>query len=318
MSEIKKNDDFKKFVGDRATTYLGKVSKTFLVKRKRPKILSQYSAISTFKGVIENNNLWATHWAFLNDAKELKRGLEAAKQVIADIKQNEKLKTKNQYLWVLEDFISSLTKKEIYNIINVYVLCFSEKKDNLNMWRGYGNGYNSIVIDYNTADLDMNGNTIGIPLIGKINYNEDEQKKMMLMYLMQYCELIEKINEHFPSQKNDAVKYMLGYLIVGIVVLSLFMKEKYWNEEKEWRIIFLNPSDELLDFKETDKGFVPFVKVPIFKNHAIKCIKKIRLPKSENFELREHAMKMLWNKFCTSKNIKKDLEVEQSSISIVY
>lgn len=27
-----------------------------------------------------------------------------------------------------------------YSIINVYVLCFSERKDNLNMWRGYGDG----------------------------------------------------------------------------------------------------------------------------------------------------------------------------------
>ena len=318
MSETKKDDNLKKFIGDNANTYLSNVTKTFLAKRKRPRILSQYSAIPTFKGVIENNNLWATHWAFLNDAKELKRGLEVAKQVITDIKQMENQKSKIQYLRVLEKIIFGLTKKEIYSIIDVYVLCFSEKKDNLNMWRGYGNGYNSIVIDYNTANFKMDEKVVGVSLIGKINYNEDEQKKMMLMYLMQYCELIEKAYNHFPSQKENAIKYMLGYLIIGIVVLSLFMKEKYWNEEKEWRIIFLNPSDDLLDFKETGKGFVPFVKAPIFKDHAINCIKKVRLPKSQNFDLRDHAIKMLWNKFCNRNNIKKDLDVEQSSISIVY
>lgn len=312
------NDDIKKMIGDKATAYLGSVTKTFLTKRKRPKILSQYSAIPTFKGVIENNNLWATHWAFLNDAKELKRGLEVAKLVIADMKKMENLKSKKSYLRILENLISSLTKKEIYSIIDVYVLCFSEKKDNLNMWRGYGDGYNSIVIDYSTVDFKLAEKIVGVSLIGRINYCEDEQKKMMLMYLMQYCELIEKINERFPSQKEQAFKDMLNYFILGIVILSLFMKEKYWNEEKEWRIIFLNPSDDLLDFRETDKGFVPFVKVPIFKEHAIKCIKKVRLPKSQNFDLRKHAIKMLWSKLCKRNNIKKNLEVEQSSISIVY
>ena len=186
------------------------------------------------------------------------------------------------------------------------------------MWRGYGDGYNSIVIDYNTADLKIDEKVTGIALIGKINYNEDDQKKMMLMYLTQYCELLEFINQEYPSQKEKAIKYMLGHFIIGIVILSLFMKEKYWNEEKEWRFIFLNPSDELLDFRETDKGFVPFIKAPIFKHNAIKSIKKIRLPKSQNFELRERAMKMLWDKFCNKNNVKKDLEIEQSSISIVY
>lgn len=318
MSEEKTKEDFKKFIADTATAYIGNVTKRFLVKRKRPRILSQYSAIPTFKGVIENNNLWATHWAFLNDAKELKKGLEVAKQVIADMKKMKTLKTKMIFLQVLEKFISGLTNKDIYSIINVYVMCFSEKKDNLNMWRGYGDGYNSIVIDYNTDDFKLNDDVVGVSLIGKINYNEDEQKKMMLMYLMQYCELIESIDERFTSQKENAVKYMLGYFIVGIVVLSLFMKEKYWSEEKEWRIIFLNPSDDLLDFKETDKGFVPFIKASIFKDHAIKCIKKVRLPKSENYDLRKHAMKMLWNKLCSKNDIKKDLEIEQSSISIVY
>ena len=311
-------NDFKKMISDKATGYLVNVRKTFLAKKKRPNVLSQYSAISTFKGVIENNNLWATHWAFLNDAKELTKGIETAKQTIANMKQMKNLESRNLCLKILEKFISGLTKKEIFSIINVYVLCFSERKDNLNMWRGYGDGYNSIVIDYNTVDLEMYEEITGVSLIGKINYNEDEQKQMMLMYLTQYCELLEIICQKFPSQKENAVKYMLGYFIVGIVVLSLFMKEKYWSEEKEWRFIFLNPNDDLLDFRVTDKGYVPFVKVPIFKHNAIKSIKKVRLPKSQNFELRERAMKMLWNKSCNKNNIKKDLEIEKSSISIVY
>ncbi|MBP5441407.1 MAG: hypothetical protein J6Y14_10960, partial [Fibrobacter sp.] len=47
----------------------------------------------------------------------------------------------------------------------------------LNLWRGYGDGYNSIVIDYSTTHLELNKNTLGKPLIGKVVYDEREQKK---------------------------------------------------------------------------------------------------------------------------------------------
>ena len=138
------------------------------------------------------------------------------------------------------------------------------------------------------------------------------------MYLVRYYEMIEEMYKRFPKQKGEIEKIMKRYFLVGILILSLFIKEKCWKEEKEWRMIFLNPDADFLDFKETANGLIPFVKVPIFKDHAIRCIKNICLPKSSNFALREKAVKMLWEKFCEKNDIKKDLKVKESSISIVY
>ncbi len=282
-----------------------------------PRNFYQYSALSTFRGVIEHNNLWATHWAYLNDAKELKKGLEIAKFVQSDSIIKKAFKPYNSFR-DFENLVSKLSKEEITNNIDAYVLCFSEEKDKLNLWRGYGNGYNSIVTAYDTTKIETSIKTTGFPIMGKVVYDEDRQKVMMLTFLGRYCILTKKLHKKFPKQKEDVKKYLSQYFALGVLILSLFTKEKYWNEEKEWRIVYLFPDRDFLDFKETSKGIIPFLHIPLSKEHVIKCINNIRLPKSPDFALREKAIKMLWEKFCNENKIIKKLKVEQSSISIVY
>ena len=45
-------------------------------KTQMPSILYQYTDIDAFEGIIENNEIWATHWCYLNDKNELKYGME--------------------------------------------------------------------------------------------------------------------------------------------------------------------------------------------------------------------------------------------------
>lgn len=310
-------DDFESTVSDYAISCILGVKKQFLMPKRMPRNFYQYSALTTFRGVIEHNNLWATHWAYLNDAKELKKGIEIAKFIHSDSIIKKSFKSYNSF-GDFENLISILSKEEIINKIEAYVLCFSEKKDNLNLWRGYGNGYNSIVTAYDTAKIKTNIDAAGFSIMGRVVYDEDRQKVMMLMFLGRFYLLTKKMHKMFPKQKKEVKKILSNYFAVGILILSLFMKEKYWNDEKEWRIIYFRPSHNYLDFKETEKGFVPFLHIPIFKEHAIKCINGVRLPKSQDFALREKAIKMLWGKSCDENKMKKDLKVEQSSISIVY
>ena len=309
-------EDCKNSIFNYAISCILSVKDEFLISKRMPRNFYQYSTLSTFRGVIEHNNLWATHWAYLNDAKELKKGLEIAKFVHSDSIIKKAFKPYKSF----SDFgnlISKLTKEEKINNIDAYVLCFSEEKDKLNLWRGYGNGYNSIVTAYDTAKIETCIKTTGFPIMGRVVYDEDTQKVMMLTFLGRFCLLTKEMLKRFPKQE-DVKEYMSQYFAIGILILSLFMKEKYWNEEKEWRIIYLFPDKNHLDFKETSKGFIPFLHIPIFKEHVIKCINNVRLPKSADFALREKAIKMLWNKFCNENKIDKKLKVEQSSISIVY
>lgn len=310
-------EDCKSTIYNHAISCILSVKNDFLTSKRKPRNFYQYSTLSTFRGVIEHNNLWATHWAYLNDAKELKKGLEIAKFVYSDSIIKKAFKPYKSFK-DFENLVSKLSKKEITNNIDAYVLCFSGEKDKLNLWRGYGNGYNSIVTAYDAAKIDSCIKAAGFPIMGKVVYDEDRQKVMMLTFLGRFCLLTKEMYKRFPKQKENVKKYLSYYFALGILIFSLFTKEKCWNEEKEWRIIYLYPSHNFLDFKETSKGFIPFLHIPIFKEHAIKCINNVRLPKSSDFALREKAIKMLWKKFCDENKINKELKVVQSSISIVY
>lgn len=268
------------------------VKEEFLTPKRTPRNFYQYSALSTFRGVIEHNDLWATHWAYLNDAKELKKGIKIAKFVHSHELIKGYFKSCNSF-GDFEKLISRLTKKEIINKTDAYVLCFSEERDKLNLWQGYGNGYNSIVTAYDSDKIETNIETAGFSIMGKVIYDEDRQKVMMLMFLGRFYLLTKEMQKRFPKQKEKVKKLLSGYFAMGILIFSLFMKEKSWKEEKEWRIIYFYPSHNFLDFKETDKGFVPFLHIPIFKEHAVKCINGIRLPKSPNFDLRGKALQMV-------------------------
>jgi hypothetical protein len=169
-----------------------------------------------------------------------------------------------------------------------------------------------------TLKIESNVKTVGFSIKGKVVYDEDRQKVMILTFLGRFCLLAKQMCKKFPKQKEKVEEHMLEYLALGILILSLFMKEKHWNEEKEWRIIYIFPSQNFLDFRKTDKGLIPFLHIPIFKEHALKCINGVRLPKSPDYALRKKAIQMLWDKVCNENKIKKDLKVEESSISIVY
>lgn len=311
-------EDYKDVITDHSRSCLLNVNEDFLTPKRMPRYFYQYSALASFKGIIESNNIWATHWAYLNDAKELKKGLEIAHIVISEMNKMKKFKTNLELFSILEEFINHFAYRETIDPIDAYVLCFSEENDKLNLWRGYGNGYNSIVTGYNTAKLKINEKIAGHPFMGKIVYAEDRQKRMMTRYISKFYENMAKIYKRFPKQESEMRNLIAGHFAAGILFLSLFMKDKYWSEEKEWRIIYLFPSNDFIDFKVTDKGYIPFIKAPIFKEHALKCINGVRLPKSPDFALREKALRMLWKKACNENKIKRNLKVEQSSISIIY
>ena len=212
----KKTEDYAKYIQENCIACLALANRVFLTKKKQPQTIYQYSTISTFKGVIEENNLWATHWAYLNDAKELKKGIEIAKEVFSEIKQIKRFTSNPVHFNVLKNYVSSLGKADLFNKINVYVLCFSEEKDKLSLWRGYGNKYNSIATGYYMSNLGNSKNEIGTPLAGKVIYDEDRQKSMMLMYLARHYEMIEEIHEKFPKHTKKAERFLHNLFLSGI------------------------------------------------------------------------------------------------------
>ena len=50
----------------------------------------------------------------------------------------------SQHFEILEDFVSCMGENKTIDDTEEYILCFTEEKDQLSQWRGYGRGRESV------------------------------------------------------------------------------------------------------------------------------------------------------------------------------
>jgi hypothetical protein len=191
-------------------------------------------------------------------------------------------------------------KEKVDELECFYIVCFSEEKDKLSQWRGYGKKEKSacMCFDYESFKEKCKDQENGC-YFAKIEYGtiDSTSKK-----IKEYCDLIES-NDDGSGLCNDG----LFELKKDIFISALFVKEKCWDEEKEWRIVVYQK--DKIEFKESDKGLVPYIKFKLSENMTE--LKKVFLPKSV-FDYGALSTEML-----LSQN-KVNANVEKSNIPLVY
>lgn len=303
-------------------------------KTEMPSILYQYTDIDAFCGIIENNEIWATHWRYLNDKNELKYGFD---QMLFWI---QKLK-KKKYLPDTQEFLSQVEKK-LCNVPDflpledkdLYIVSLSKQKDLLSQWRGYGKKYKSVCIGFSTKKMKMSN-----PLLKwdedyvlwedekytyklrKVLYEKNEHIGHTYSLVKFACDDIENELKKGKLQKEIEVRVddFLDMVTPGL----LCIKEPCWKEEKEWRIIVQSSKKDVLDnvkFRKNEYGLVPYIPINLSKTTMMDAIHTVFLPKSENFLLSKKSMEMYWKSMMSGEKqkCKHGLKINQSKISIVY
>lgn len=262
-----------------------------------PKILYQYTDLNALKGIITNNELWATHWRYLNDDNEFKGAFKILKTCIDKKKALKKTKRQTKsYLKVLQNLFDQ--NADISDYYDVGLCSFSEKGDLLSQWRGYGKKYRSVSIGFNPKKLDCERINNNSPLLFcKVIYKDRDKVKI-------FNKMLDYINS-LSISKNDYLT-----LHISFCILLLCCKDDCWKEEKEWRLLMLPTKNYTLDFNVGEYNLIPFYKLNCFLNNSISAIKKIILPKSENYDKAEKALRLY--------NDKLKNKIRQSKISIVY
>lgn len=287
-----------------------------------PPVLYQYTDITALQGIAENNVLWATHFRYLNDKKELDFGINLSIQYIKEHRSEYHESCTNDFF---DEIIGMCQNSHLNNMLpfhstDVYSISLTSRGDLLSQWRGYGKKYRSVCIgfDKNKLACDVIDGRHAF-FLRKIIYDPEQQKDIMDTYMREVCLLLED-NAAFFKQNKDALLEVKQQIYTGLIVAALCFKEKCWEEEDEWRIITLpfdsvSGADLQIFFKENNYGMVPYIKVPIFiNNSAIMAMKKIILPKSENYIRYRKSLEMFFNQMkhgCC-------VPIVESGISIVY
>lgn len=214
-----------------------------------PEKLYHYTSKEGFLGIIENKTLWASEILFMNDGKETCIPLEILKELLKDDK-NVNIKEK-----IGRDGKDSLELYESFRGFETYVISFSEKKDDLNMWRAYGDNASGVCIEFNTCELlevlEKNQKIKSMKW-RKCIYDKQEQKNKIQSLL------------NSVTGSND---FNRSGLFEGLIEFSTYFKHESFRDEHEWRIVVQLNTDlknrEVIKVRTGKNVFVPYCELRI-------------------------------------------------------
>ena len=281
-------DGFRRYLSSkhkRFFHYTDSASALSMLKRYNEKDDIEANSSTEWKATY--SKLWATHFCYLNDNKELISGLEsflfaldehrATRNVSADVLKNVRKD--------VIDFIQSIQSKTCVRNMAYYPLSFCEEGNLLSQWKWYGKD-GGVAIEYDLNNClfrgsemyDCNNPSEGI--LYDILYKPSEHKRLFKEY----------INNRSDFWADESI---YDRILEEVCILSLFMKDKSFKEEKESRLLFVvtlptNPDNlkPILNFRKKGNIIVPYIEAKIHtKTYTPAPIKSITVGPGENQNL---------------------------------
>ena len=208
-------------------------------KKEFPEFIYHYTKFENFLKILESKTFYLFSSDQMNDYKEN----IAIREVLKNVINQKKLNIPDDHLKKLNEFMENKTNKGI-----TYISCFTELRDSLSQWWGYGDNGNGICLVIDPKNLEIEYNLSSQPiesclLFHNVIYSKEEQEKLieeMLKFAFAY------------SDNSDNNEYFILLLKELIDIFAPIFKVNEFKDEKEWRIIYLTMIDSRTDF-----GFIP-------------------------------------------------------------
>lgn len=206
-------------------------------------LLAHYTTIQTVELIIKFKEMWFSNPLYMNDLEEVRFGLIEGERAVANSSDlTMALGTPERRNLFLHAFnFYGVDYIENY-LTDTYVLCFSEhdRADNdgkLSMWRGYGGHGSGAAIVIDTAKFSTLPTS---PLIlAAVEYETTEGRREWLSKkVTEFSKLLAAHN--VPDQQLHVPALVL---LERIRLAALFSKHKGFNEEKEWRVVYMRERD---------------------------------------------------------------------------
>lgn len=230
-----------------------------------PETLWHYTSFSGFLGIHESKEILATNLHFLNDSEELQHA-RSLLEVLAREEQERRMSSsrflKNAFLSQVKSLFEEGSFRK--DLLQTYVACFSESKDQLSQWRGYAGQSTGISIG-----LDLRGlrkHVCRMMAVFAPCIYDDEKKRDILAGIMRdlfdSTEQVTKLaydaaeeaikrgssatQEDFESwyksnpecaelsKKLEEQRIETEYQLLHVAAL---MKNSAFREEREWRLV---------------------------------------------------------------------------------
>jgi hypothetical protein len=228
-----------------------------------PRRLYHYTSGNNLIRIIENQELWTTQIACLNDTKELTHALEGMLENIKmrlfasalggrpkrllpgplEMRLRTVLGAPRETLFPLRFQEKHYDRISLQSEAQVFVSCFSEKKDDLSQWRAYSGGEGGYMIEF---DPDALKRSVIQPVgLGRVEYDKKRQLKLINAMLKE-AERIYLKSEGAKSRRKHEDEWALECVrlwLQNVWILALFLKHPSFAAEQEWRLVLSLPPE---------------------------------------------------------------------------
>lgn len=271
-----------------------------------------YTDLNGFKGIIEEDSLWATNIHFMNDKNEFRHGCLCFQNTINYLNEDIISPTSKILLKGAVDEFNNFDLMENERSRHVYSISFCRGVDKLSQWRGYGSSQ-GVSIEFDEEELINGLEKDGMNLKhGDVIYTAEDST----------VEVNEKITDFFNKmtkavqQNNKVGDFKFAETFLTFFGLSLlvesnvpFFKNAGFSEENEFRLVLTkNSKAPKVKFRVGTYGVIPYLNLKM-KDDKKLPIKKVVIGPAKDKELIHLGVRMLLDA-----NDYKDVPIEFSSV----
>jgi len=195
-----------------------------------PTLLYHYTDVPGFKGIVESQELWATHIQYLNDTQEYRYAVDVATRVL--LAQAPTAADPREQAVLCRLGMELSVGRRVY----VGVASFSEVADGLSQWRGYcpnGAGYS---LGFVAQELIWIGCRQGFGF-AQCLYDDDSQTQAIARVLADVRRSIRWTQALAHGAPDDAYRAAVTVWLDTFTQLAPTIKHRAFHEEQEWRLI---------------------------------------------------------------------------------
>jgi hypothetical protein len=213
-------------------------------------IAYHYCGADGFRCILSTKTLWATHFQYLNDAGEIRRGIEIAREESVLLRDEANTDIEQFYF---DQVFLQLGEKVSQHI---FVVCFSEEGDLLSQWRAYAEDGRGFAIGFDFQRLSDRPSPLGRKFSRSVFYSEADLRKSIRDYLLQNA---PDPSSHAADGEENAVAANANNHSWVILSTAAFFKHHGFKEERESRIAFVcnrpseRSSDETIPISEINE-----------------------------------------------------------------
>jgi len=231
-----------------------------------PKVLYHYTTQAGLLGILESQEIWATHTQYLNDKTEYLHALKMVRDRLDVVeKQGDLTLVDKDSLAVMREGLDGIQG------LCVCVFSLSKRDDSLSQWRAYGGGSGGFAVGMSRETLEAVCNRHSLKM-GKCIYKIDEQQQLVE-------QLVDAVLREALTLRQPGVLWRDEVMKIMTTCMNRYaplLKHESFSEEEEWRLISgpISPFAHGIQFRAGVSTLVPYYRIPLNESKDQKCFPK--------------------------------------------